>query len=146
MPKPCSLVRGAFDQPVAMDSPFFRQVDKPDDLIRPAVDGTTNVLRSVFVHIYNLSTTFSCSLELVETVYTWFNSPIPHGSACYLCSSSPLVPFSACLKEPKVQRLVVTSSLAACLFGHDQEEDPSPLTEADWNNFSTAESDVCMHW
>ena len=26
-------------------SPFFRQVDKPDDLIRPAVDGTSNVLK-----------------------------------------------------------------------------------------------------
>eukprot|EP00730_Choanoeca_flexa_P012865 TRINITY_DN4697_c0_g1_i1.p1 TRINITY_DN4697_c0_g1~~TRINITY_DN4697_c0_g1_i1.p1 ORF type:complete len:331 (+),score=67.72 TRINITY_DN4697_c0_g1_i1:19-1011(+) len=98
------LQPGSFDAAVAgcehvyhTASPFFRKVDKPDDLIKPALEGTLNVLR-------------------------------------------------ACAKEPQVKRLVVTSSLAACVFGHDQDDDPSPLTESDWNNLSTAESDQPMHW
>ncbi|EDQ85938.1 uncharacterized protein MONBRDRAFT_28677 [Monosiga brevicollis MX1] len=78
-------------------SPFFRQVDKPDDLIVPAVQGTRNVL-------------------------------------------------SACAKAPSVKRVVVTSSFAAVLFGHDMEKDPSPFTEADWNQVSTAEHPEPMHW
>ena len=52
----------------------------------------------------------------------------------------------ACLVEPSVERIVGTSSLAACLFGHDQEDDPSPLTESDWNEVSSLEDKDAMQW
>ena len=52
----------------------------------------------------------------------------------------------ACAKEPTVERVVVTSSFAAVVFGHDQNVDPSPFTESDWNTVSSAAHKEPMHW
>jgi nucleoside-diphosphate-sugar epimerase len=40
---------------------------------------------------------------------------------------------NACAKEKGIQRVVVTSSVAAVIFGHDHKADPRPLNEDDWN-------------
>eukprot|EP00050_Salpingoeca_kvevrii_P020682 m.101467 g.101467 ORF g.101467 m.101467 type:complete len:335 (+) comp8968_c0_seq2:66-1070(+) len=51
----------------------------------------------------------------------------------------------ACARVPSVKRVVVTSSFATIIFGHDHTTDPTPYTEEEWNNVSTLEMNNNMH-
>lgn len=82
--------------------------DDPQELIRPAVEGTVNVLKS------------ASKYGLVEAPVFLL--------IVYLTSSS--------LRRPSVKRVVVTSSAVAMLEPKSADQTPYTYTEADWNEAS----------